>query len=148
MRRIIVTPAASGLALLAILATGRAIRGGEQGLRGPFMGSYEATLKRAQAAAPGDPPPVGLVPLGLRPNGTYTDSNPPDGTDEGRVARLAHGQLRFYDDRYCKLGGPERRQGGIYRWSLNGERLTLRLVNEGGCTGRSDTLTFPVWVRK
>jgi len=148
MRRVIVIAAAAGLALLAVLATGRGIRGGEQALRGPFVGSYTATLTSAQAAARGDPRLTGRFTLVLRANGTYTDSNPLDGIDDGRVARLAHGRLRFYDDRYCKLGGLERQQGGIYRWSLNGERLTLRLVNEGGCTGRSDTLTFPVWVRK
>ena len=112
MPRIIVVAGVSTLGILAVLAGARAIRGGEQALRGPYVGSYTATLTSAQAAA------------------------------------LGHGRLRFYDDRFCKLGGLERPQGGIYRWSLNGRRLTLSLVNEGACTGRTDTLTFPVWARR
>jgi hypothetical protein len=148
MRRIIVIAAASGLALLAVLATGRAIRGGEQALRGPYVGSYTTTLTSAQAAARGDPRLAGRFTLELRSNGTYADSNPLDGRDDGRVVGLGQRRLRFYDDRFCNLGGLERPQGGIYRWSLNGRRLTLSLVNEGACTGRTDTLTFPVWVRR
>jgi hypothetical protein len=39
------------------------------------------------------------------------------------------------------------RPSGIYRRSLHDARLTLRLVSEGQCSGRTDTLTFPVWIR-
>jgi hypothetical protein len=148
MPRIIVVAGVSTLGILAVLAGARAIRGGEQALRGPYVGSYTATLTSAQAATRGDPRLAGRFTLVLRANGTYTDSNALDGQDDGRVTALGHGRLRFYDDRFCKLGGLERPQGGIYRWSLNGRRLTLSLVNEGACTGRTDTLTFPVWARR
>jgi hypothetical protein len=148
MPRIIVVAGMSTLGILAVLAGARVIRGGEQALRGPYVGSYTTTLTSTEAAARGDPRLAGTFTLELRRNGTYTDSNPLDGRDDGRVAALGHGRLRFYDDRFCRLGGLERPRGGIYRWSLNGRRLTLSLVNEGACTGRTDTLTFPVWVRR
>ncbi|HEY3050309.1 MAG TPA: hypothetical protein VGJ40_01170 [Gaiellaceae bacterium] len=150
MSRIIVIAAVLALSVgvLALLAYGRTIRAGEQALRGPYVGSYAANLTSAQAATRGDSRLAGRFTLVLRRDGTYADWNPLGGRDEGRVAAVGGDRLRFYEDRHCKLGGLERPQGGIYRWSLNGRRLTLHLVNEGGCTGRTDTLTFPVWSRR
>jgi len=127
-------------------------------LSGPLPTGIRATIRRVlgsrrtsscrQAAARGDSRLAGRFTLVLRRDGTYTDSNPLDGRDNGRLGDLGRDRLRFYADRGCKVGGLERPQGGIYRWSLNGRRLTLDLVNEGGCTGRTDTLTFPVWIRR
>jgi hypothetical protein len=102
---------------------------------------------RGQAAARGDSRLRGRFTLVLRRNGTYTASDSLDGRMNGRLAALSHHGLRFSDDSGCKFGGFERPQGGIYRWSLHGARLTLRLVSEGQCSGRTDTLTFPVWIR-
>jgi hypothetical protein len=146
MLRIAAIAGASVVGLLVVIAM--ALRGGEQALGGPYLGSYTATVTSAQAAAGGDPRLAGRFTLVLRRNGTYTDSNPLDGRDDGRLAVPAQGRLRFYDDRGCKVGGLERPRGGIYRWSLNGRRLILHLVNEGACSGRTDTLTFPIWVRR
>jgi hypothetical protein len=119
-----------------------------QALRGPYLGSYTATVTLEQATARGESRMAGRYTLELMPNGRYVSSNPLDGRDSGRLAALANHRLRFYDDRGCKFGGFERPQGGIYRWSLSGTRLTLRLVNEGPCTGRTQTLTYPVWIRR
>jgi hypothetical protein len=146
MSRALVLSAALALSV-ALIAYGRTTGAGHGALRGPYVGSYSATLTSLQAGARGDSRLAGRFLLVIRRNGTYTDSNPLDGHDAGRVEALGHHRLRFYDDRGCKLGGSERPEGGIYRWSVNGGRLTLRLVNEGGCTGRTDTLTFPVWIR-
>ncbi|HEV8250427.1 MAG TPA: hypothetical protein VGQ15_10680 [Gaiellaceae bacterium] len=140
--------AALGVLVLASLAHGRTTQAGGPALSGPYLGSYAATLTRAQAAARGDSRLAGRFTLVLRSNGTYTASNALDGRTNGRLAALANHRLRFYDDSGCKSGGFERPQGGVYRWSLNGARLTLRLVSEGPCTGRTATLTYPVWTRK
>jgi hypothetical protein len=147
MSRALVLSAALALSV-ALIAYGRTTGSGHGELRGRYVGSYAATLTSLQARARGDSRLAGRFRLVIRRNGTYSDSNPLDGRDDGRVAALGHQRLRFYDDRGCKLGGYERPEGGVYRWSLNGERLSLRLINEGGCTGRTDTLTFPVWIRR
>lgn len=148
-RRIIVIGAFVAIAgVLAVLAYGRTSRPGEPAVRGPFLGSYAATLSQDQAAVRGDPRLAGRFTLLLSEDGTYANSNALDGRSNGQLEALSGHRLRFYGDAGCEDGGFERAQGGIYRWSLNGERLTLRLVSEGACTGRSDTLTFPVWVRR
>jgi hypothetical protein len=140
--------AALGVGLLSSLAYGRTTGAGEQALRGPYLGSYAAKLTLVQATARGDSRMAGKFTLVLRRDGTYSTSNPLDGPDGGRLAALTNHRLRFYADRGCKFGGFERPSGGIYRWSLNGTRLTLRLVSEGACTGRTQTLTYPVWTRR
>ena len=117
-------------------------------LSGPFIGSYTATLSAAQAAAKGDSRMAGKFTLVLRRNGTYTASNPLDGATRGRLAALSGKRLRFYNDSGCKAGGFEIRAGGVYHWSVNGKRLTFKLFSEGPCTGRTDTVTWPVWKRK
>jgi hypothetical protein len=147
MFRTVVT---AGLAVLALatVAYGRTATAREHMLQGPYLGSYAATLTLAQASAQGDSRMAGKFTLALRANGTYRTSNPLDGPSHGRLAALSGRRLRFYADVGCKFGGFERPQGGVYRWSMNGRRLTLHLVNEGPCTGRTQTLTYPVWVRK
>lgn len=140
--------AAAVVAVFGSLAYGRADAGSEQSLQGPYLGSYTATLSAAQAAARGDARLAGRFELVLRRNGTYTMSNSLDGRSHGRLTALANRRLRFSNDTGCKAGNFEWPGGGVYRWSLNGNRLTLRLVKEGPCTGRTQTLTYPVWVRK
>ena len=136
------------LTALAIALAAPLVAAGAQSLSGPYVGRYTATLTRAQAAAKGDSRLAGKFTLWLTRNGTYVSSNSFDRPSQGRLAALSNHRLRFYDDVGCKDGGFERPGGGIYRWSLNDGRLTLRLVSEGACTGRRDTLTFPVWKRK
>jgi hypothetical protein len=147
--------AAAGAALLAVsLAAAAAEAGrapsavGAQAFAGPYLGSYSARLTLAQATARGDSRMAGRFTLVLRANGTYTASNPLDGTMRGRLTALPGQRLRFSRDSGCLFGGFERPNGGIYRWSLSGRRLTLRLVTEGACTGRTQTLTYPVWLRR
>jgi hypothetical protein len=105
-------------------------------------------LTNAQAAERGDSRLAGRFTLMLLRNGTYTDSNPLDGAASGHFEALASHRLRFHEDSACESGGFERVLGGIYSWTLNRRRLVLRLVNEGACSGRTDTLTFPVWIRR
>jgi hypothetical protein len=140
-------------ALVCLLATqlahGRPAAPARPALDGPYLGSYTATLTLAEAEARGDSRMAGRFSLVLRANGTYGASNPLDGAVmRGRLAALPGHRLRFYGDDGCKMGGFERPGGGVYRWSLNGTRLTLRLVTEGPCTGRTQQLTYPVWIRK
>jgi len=146
MSRIVLTAAAVALAvaLPASVAHGLAHAPGAPA----WAGSYTATLTLAQANARGDSRMAGEFTLVLRRNGTYTMSNPLDGMSRGRLAALTRKRLRFYNDSGCKAGGFELREGGTYRWSVNGKRLTLRVVSEGPCTGRTQTLTYPVWTRK
>lgn len=135
------------LAFAVSVASGAANGPSKAMVSGPYVGSYVAKLTEDEASARGDSRLAGKFTLVLRRNGTYTASNPFDGRSHGRLASLSGHRLRFYDDNACKGGGFERPQGGIYRWRLNGKRLTLRLVNEGPCSGRTDTLTFPIWTR-
>lgn len=121
---------------------------GSTALSGPYLGSYTARLTMAQAVSRGDSRMAGRFTLVLRANGTYRASNPLDGVTQGRLASLSGQRLRFSRDSGCLFGGFERPGGGIYRWSLSGRKLTLRLVTEGPCTGRTQTLTYPVWTRR
>jgi hypothetical protein len=150
-RTILGITAAAALALVAlggsVAQAGFSGAGGEQ-LSGPFLGTYTGKLTSSQAAALGDHRMTGRFRLVLRANGTYTDSNPLDGPSHGKLAVLSGKRLRFYADNGCTFGGFERPQGGIYRWSLNGRKLTLRLVSEGACTGRTQSLAWVVWNRK
>ncbi len=147
MSRTILT-AAAAVVVIALPASAAHGLAKQPAVAGPFIGSYTAKLSFAQAAARGDSRLAGRFSLALRRNGTYTMSNTLDGPSHGRLAALSGRRLRFYDDSGCKFGNFERPGGGIYRWSLNGKRLTLRLVSEGPCTGRTQTLTYPVWTRK
>lgn len=132
----------------ASVAPGATQAPGMAALTGPFLGSYVATLSPVQAETAGDPRMAGKFTLVLRRNGTYTATNPLDAPAHGRLAALPGRRLRFYADSGCEYGGFERPRGGIYRWSLDGRRLTFRRVSEGRCTGRTQTLTYAVWTRK
>jgi hypothetical protein len=142
--------AAVATTTLAALAHGRpGPATSERGaLAGPYLGSYTARLTVAQATSRGDSRLAGTFTLVLRKNGTYSASNALDGRSAGRLAALPGRRLRFSHDSGCTYGGYERPQGGVYRWSLRGRRLTLWLVSEGPCTGRTQTLTYPVWLRR
>jgi hypothetical protein len=146
-RIILIVAVALGGTLFASAAQGRIDPGG-QALRGPYIGSYSATLTRAQAIAKGDSRLAGKFRLVLRRDGTYTASNSFDPPASGKLTALSNHRLRFSADTGCTYGHFERPQGGIYRWSVDGDRLKLTLVSEGACTGRRDTLTFPVWKRR
>jgi hypothetical protein len=149
LRTIVMTCVALvAVGLVTSQAYGRTAGAETQVLHGPYLGSYAANLTIDQAIARGDSRMAGRFTLNLRRNGTYTNSNPLDGKSGGRLADLGHHRLRFYDDRGCKIGRMERPQGGIYRWSVSAKRLTLRLINEGACTGRTQSLTYPVWIRR
>ena len=115
---------------------------------GPFLGYYEAQLTTAQATARGDSRLAGHFILVLGRNGLYATYNSFDGSSAGRFSVLSGHRLRFHDDIGCVEGGFEQAGGGVYRWSLNGNRLALRLVTEGPCTGRTQQLTYPVWTRR
>lgn len=137
----------------AALLAGSLAPAGESGssstaLSGPFIGSWGAKLSYNQAYTLGDPRMSGRFRLTLRRNGTYTATNPLDPTASGRLAALPGKRLRFFQDTGCLAGGFERSKGGIYRWSVANGKLTLRLVSEGPCSGRTQTLTYPVWKRR
>jgi hypothetical protein len=145
MTRIAVIAAA---AVAALGLTSFALAGSDGAkLSGPFVGFYEATLTPAQALTRGDPRLAGKFQLVLGSNGLYVMANSFDGPSAGQLAVLPGHRLRFFNDIGCTAGRFERPGGGIYSWSLNGNRLTLRLVREGPCSGRTDTLTFPTWTR-
>jgi hypothetical protein len=136
---------------LALVALGASVaQGGPTSaqLSGPFLGTYTAKLSANEAIAHGDVRMTGSFRLVLRANGTYTATNPLDGSTSGRLAALPNRRLRFFKDSGCLYGGFERPKGGIYGWSVNGRKLTLRLVSEGACTGRTQTLTYVVWKRR
>jgi hypothetical protein len=117
-------------------------------ISGPFTGFYQATLSPAQAAARGDSRLAGKFELVLGSNGLYATVNSFDGASAGQLAVLPGHRLRFFNDIGCVVGGFEQPSGGTYSWSLNGNRLILRLVKEGPCSGRTETLTYPVWKRQ
>jgi hypothetical protein len=146
MSRTLITAAVAVAA--AGLVTSIALGRSATTIHGPYLGTYTGFLTMQQANARGDGRLAGKFTLALRSNGTYVASNSFDGSMHGQLAALANHRLRFSHDNGCTDGGFERPGGGIYSWSLRGKKLTLRMVSEGACTGRSDTLTFPVWTRK
>jgi len=145
-RRIIALAVTTVVAIFASTAAATTQPSGTD-IQGPFLGSYVAILTTAQAVARGDARMAGRFTLVLRRNGTYAVSNPLDGTTRGKFEALSPKRLRFFKDNGCIAGGFERPQGGMYRWSLSGKFLTIRLVNEGPCSGRTQSLTYPVWKR-
>ena len=116
-----------------------------QGISGPFVGYWQAKLTPAQATARGDSRMAGSYVLVLGSNGLYVTLNPLDGASAGKFAVLPNHRLRFFYDIGCSEGGVASPGGGIYSWSLGANGLTLRLVKEGPCSGRTQTLTYPVW---
>jgi len=140
---------ASAVLLAGSLAHAGTSDTGASSASGPFIGSWGAKLSYSQAYTLGDARMYGRFRLTLRRNGTYTMSNPLDGATSGRLAALAGKRLRFSQDTGCMAGGFERPKGGVYRWSIRDGKLMLRLVNEGPCSGRTQTLTYPTaWKRR
>ena len=151
MFRTILATVAATLALVALggsAANAGFSAGGGTQLKGPFLGTYTGKLTSSQAAALGDARMTGTFRLVLRSNGTYAVNNPLDPLTHGRLAALSGKKLRFFEDSGCEYGGFERPKGGIYSWSVKGRKLTLRLVSEGACTGRTQSLAWVVWNRK
>ena len=69
-----------------------------------------------------------------------------DGESTGLYGAAPDDFLVFTEDTLCE----ENFAGsGVYQWAVDGDQLTLTLAQPetGGCTGRSDTLTFPRWKR-
>lgn len=143
-----IAAALTAVALSAAVAQAGSSGTGRQQLGGPFLGTYRGELTSSQAAALGDLRMTGKFRLVLRANGTYSVTNPLDGTATGRLAALPGRKLRFFKDSGCTYGGFERPKGGIYTWSMSGDKLTLRLVSEGACTGRTQSLAWVVWHRR
>lgn len=140
---------AIALTAVAGLVAGHGIGSAAQPkLSGPYVGSWAAQLGVAEAVRKGDYRLAGRFTLVLRRNGTYTMANPLDGATHGRLAALSGRRLRFSRDAGCLAGGFEAPAGGVYRWSVRGRRLTLGRISEGPCTGRTQTLTYPVWRRR
>ena len=143
------TSTAVALSAAAALGGSHAVgSAAEARLAGPYIGVWSAQLTVAQAIRKGDERMAGRFRLVLRRNGTYTASNPFDRATHGRLAALSGRRLRFSRDSGCLAGGYEVSGGGVYRWTLRGGRLTLRRISEGPCTGRTQTLTYPVWRRR
>ena len=145
-RRIIGAAVAAGL--VALMAQGAALGGSDAStLSGPFIGTWKAKLSYSEAVTRGDGRMNGRFKLVLRENGTYTMANPLDLPSRGSLVALPNRRLRFFKDSGCEYGGHERPKGGIYTWSVRESKLTLRLVSEGACTGRTQSLTYVVWNR-
>jgi hypothetical protein len=117
---------------------------------GPYIGAWTAELTLDDLAnASADTRYRGTFRLELREDGTYE-------MQQGDVAPTTNGQYRaapgdflvFTDDTGCDFHGSFSGTG-VYRWSVDGDELTLTLVRpeSGGCTGRSDTLIYPRWQR-
>ena len=151
MSRTIVLAAVAAATLVAAgsLAHAAASREAAASLSGPYIGSWGAKLSYNQAYTLGDTRMYGRFRLTLRRNGTYTATNPLDPTTHGRLTAIPGKRLRFSQDSGCLAGGFERPKGGLYRWSIRDGKLTLRLVSEGPCSGRTQTLTYPAaWKRR
>lgn len=150
-RRVPIAAAALAGLIAASLASASATVSAQTAVNGPYLGSYTAKVTFDDAVEKGDARMAGRYTLVLRRDGTYRASNPLDGpTIRGRFTPLPRQRLRFRDDEgwSCERGGFERPEGGTYRWSLEGRRLTFTRVSEGPCTGRTQTLTYPVWIRR
>ena len=89
---------------------------------------------------------AGEFRLDLREDGTYTLFNDFNGETTGLYGAASDDFLVFTDDTGCaeNFAG-----SGVYQWAVDGDQLTLTLVQarDGGCTGRSDTLTISRWKR-
>lgn len=118
--------------------------------QGPYVGVWTAELtldELGEAAA--DTRYAGAFRLDLREDGTYETQQTLDGTNTGEYRAASGGDfLVFKEDTGCDYS--DNFSGtSVYRWTVDGDELTLTLVRpeSGGCTGRSDTLTFPRWQR-
>lgn len=114
---------------------------------GPYVGAWGANLTTEDlGAAAADTRYAGEFRLDLREDGTYTLFNDFDGESTGLYGAAPDDFLVFTEDTSCaeNFAG-----SGVYQWAVDGDQLTLALAQPetGGCTGRSDTLTFPRWKR-
>ena len=114
---------------------------------GPYVGTWAANLTIEDlSAAAADTRYAGEFRLDLRGDGTYTVFQELDGETTGHYAAAPGDFLAFGDDSGCdqNFAGTS-----VYQWAVDGDHLTLTLVQAetGGCTGRSDSLTFPRWTR-
>ncbi len=114
---------------------------------GPYVGAWSANLTFDDlSAAAADTAYEGDFRLDLRDDGTYTLSSERDPETTGRYGAAPDDFLVFTDDTGCaeNFAGT-----GVYQWDVDGDEMTLALVQPetGGCTGRSDALTFPRWTR-
>ena len=114
---------------------------------GPYVGAWSANLTTEDlGAAAADTRYAGEFRLDLREDGTYTLFNDFDGESTGLYGAAPDDFLVFTEDTLCE----ENFAGsGVYQWAVDGDQLTLTLAQPetGGCTGRSDVLTFPRWTR-
>jgi len=108
----------------------------------------DRTLQDLGEAA-GDTRYAGPFRIELREDGTYETQQTLDGTQSGEYRAAPGDFLVFKDDTGCDYSG-KFSGTSVYRWSVDGDELTLTLVRpeSGGCTGRSDTLTLPRWERE
>ena len=116
---------------------------------GPYVGSWYARLTRKQALDAGDERMAGTFRLELGRDGRYTTDQGLDGQSSGRYRAASDNRLVFGRDVGCKMGGVS--GTGVYGWSMNGGRLHLKplLPETGGCTGRTQSLTYPAeWRRR
>jgi predicted small secreted protein len=114
---------------------------------GPYVGAWSANLTFDDlSAAAADTAYEGEFRLDLRDDGTYTLYSDRDQETTGRYGAAPDDFLVFTDDTGCaeNFAG-----SGVYQWAVDGDEMTLTLVRPetGGCTGRSDTLTIPRWVK-
>lgn len=117
--------------------------------RGPFIGAWTAELTLDELAdATADTRYAGTFRLELREDGTYKMQQTFNGTTSGEYRAAPGDFLVFTDDTGCDFHG-NFSGTGVYRWSVEGDELTLTLVRPelGGCTGRSDALIDPRWRR-
>lgn len=134
----------------AISADAPAAEDGTLDPGGPYIGAWTAELTLDDLAnASADTRYRGTFRLELREDGTYE-------LQQGNTAAATSGRYRaapgdflvFREDTGCDFHGNFSGMG-VYSWAVEGDELTLTLVRpeSGGCTGRSDTLTYPRWRR-
>ena len=138
------------LALIAVIVGmwgpgGAAIQAASQ----PYLGTWTAHLSLDQMYGRGlDPRLAGKFRLVLRRNGTYTTSNSLDGLSRGRFTTSGR-RIVFAHDVSCETAlGVD--QAGVYRWSVAQGKLKLTPMRIGSdpCSGRWQTLTYPIWTQR
>ena len=112
-----------------------------------YLGSWGANLTVDQASDKGDGRLAGDFTLTLNDDGTYSMSNSFDPEATGRYEAKSGNRLAFKQDSGCDMNF---KGVGVYSWKVEDDQLTIKNVvpESGGCTGRTDTLTFPDWQRR
>jgi hypothetical protein len=116
----------------------------------PYIGKWYAKLSSHEAIQKGDVRLAGAFRLELRGDGTYTTFQELDGPTDGHYAVASGNRLVFKQDKGCDVFTHGKGSVGVYRWSVTGDHLRLTNVvpETGGCTGRTQSLVFPVWQRR